>query len=47
MCHFFLCVKKKKANLIIVEETKPHLENITNIATNKNNVNNDKNTDSS
>lgn len=46
MCHFFLCVKKKE-NLIIVEETKPHLENIITIATNKNNVNNDKNTDRS
>lgn len=33
----FFCVPKKK-NLIIVEETKPHLENTTTITTNKNDL---------
>lgn len=33
----FFCVQKKE-NLIIVEETKPHLENTTTITTNKNDL---------
>lgn len=39
-----MCKKKK---VIIVEETKPHLENTHTITTNKINFNNDKNTNSS